>query len=367
MLLALMAFELTWDDDWRLRQKLSDDAVAMARRVGDPRTLAVVLTQPVSAQWTATQTLPELQANLHEAGELADRLNDPLLAGHATFLGAQAAMAFGDLEQADRLLARLTAIAEKLGQPLMRWYAAITRAKRCLISGPAKEAERLAFAALESGRTAEQPDSMVWFLAQLHAARFLQGSLNDGDPHLPDLITTPGASLPVRPEITPSRTLPLVLGAAMSATLCEVGRLDDARRHFELVMSSQLEELPHNYSALAVPALASVACARLGDTRSAGRLHAMLEPHSDRLVNTGPSWLGATTHYLGLLAATLDRPDEADGQFAAAERCYASLDAKPWLARLYSDWAAALTKRSGNNDRHAEQLLERAAAYRQLA
>jgi len=80
------------------------------------------------------------------------------------------------------------------------------------------------------------------------------------------------------------------------------------------------------------------------------------------------SWFGATTHYLGLLAATLDRPDEADARFAAAERTYASLGAKPWLARLHSDWAATLlTTHRGNDDRRAEQLLERAAAYRRLA
>jgi len=40
----------------------------------------------------------------------------------------------------------------------MRWYTGIARAQRCLISGPAQEAERLAFAALELGRSAEQPD-----------------------------------------------------------------------------------------------------------------------------------------------------------------------------------------------------------------
>ena len=72
--------------------------------------------------------------------------------------------------------------------------------------------------------------------------------------------------------------------------------------------------------------------------------------------------MGATTHYLGLLAATLSRADEADAQFAAAEQSYTSLGATPWLARLYSDWAATLlTRRRGNDVRRAEQLLKRAA------
>jgi hypothetical protein len=355
-LLALLAVELgtDTDDNWGVREKLSDDAVAMARRLGEPGTLALVLTQHGMTQ-LAGQRLPELQANLREAGELADELNDPLLAGHAAYLGASAAMNVGNLEEADRLLARVIAVAERLGQPLMRWYAVVAQAKRCLISGPAEEAERLAFAALELGRRAEQSDSMLWFAGQLYVARFLQGSLDRGDPHLLNVFESLDSSLPTSSTITPSRSLPLVFDALMSVILCEVGRLDDARRHFDLLMSSPLEELPHDYTMVAIPASASVACARLGDKRSAKRLHAILEPHSHRLVGAGVAWLGPTTHYLGLLAATLHRVDEAEARFAAAERSYVSLDAKPWLARLRSDWAAlSLTRRRGNDDRRAE-------------
>jgi hypothetical protein len=222
----------------------------------------------------------------------------------------------------------------------MRWYAVIAQAKRCAISGPADEAERLAFAALQIGRQAGQPDSPLLFLMQLFMTRFLQGALDRDDPHLPDLPETPTPT----PDITPSRTLPLLFHAGISAVLCEVGRLDDARPHYELIMS-KLDELPHDYTVLAIPAHASIACARLGDKRRAKRLHAMLEPHRHRLVTTVASWWGPTTHYLALLAATLDRADEADAGFAAAERTYTSLGAHPWLVRLRSDWDAMLPTR----------------------
>jgi hypothetical protein len=366
-LLSVLALELTWTDDWSLREKLSADAVAMARRVGDPQTLVLVLTQRGMTQLTP-QTLPELQGNLREAGELADRLKDPLRAAQAACLGAHVAMNAGDLEQADRLLTRLSAVSEQLRQPVMRWYDLGARAKRCTISGPTAEAERLAFAAAELGRIAEQPDSMLWFMGQLYGIRFLEGSLDRGDPYLPDLIDPDGAPLPADPDMTPSRTLALLGRGMASLILCEVGRLDEARGHFEQVMSSGLDELPHDYSALAIPAQASVVCARLGDKGSAEQLYAILEPHSHRLVSGGVSWFGATTHYLGLLAATLDRHDEADARFGATERTYATLDAKPWLGRLYSDWAGTLlTGGRGEGDRRAEQLLKRAASCRGLA
>jgi DNA-binding SARP family transcriptional activator len=339
-LFALLALELVMDDDWRRREKLSDDAVAIARRVGDPHTLALVLTQHGVAQWRP-KTLPQRQANLREACQLADQLNDPLLAGHAANLAAHAAMEAGDLEEADRQLARLNAAAAQLGQPSMRWYHIMARTKRCLISGPPEEAERLAFAAMKLGRNAGQPDSMLCFLDQLIVARFLHGSLDHADPHLPDL--SQDSSLLMSPDITPGRSLRLLVDAAMSAVLCEVGRLDDARRHFELLMSSDLDELPH--TTLAIPAHASIACARLGDKPSAKRLDAILQPHSHRLVATGTSWFGATNHYLGLLATTLERPDEAHARLAAAEQTYTSLGAKPWLARLHHDWTAVSEER----------------------
>jgi predicted ATPase/DNA-binding SARP family transcriptional activator len=344
-LLALLALEFGTDHDWRLRHELSDDAVAMARRVDDPRTLALVLIQSALTK-LSPQTGAELHTTLREAGELAARLEDPLLAGHAACLGAHVAMQVGDLERADHVLARLTAVAGQLGQPFLRYYDIVAQAKRRMISGPPEEAERLAFIALQIGRSTAQRDSTLTFLNQLLVARFLQGSLDRDDPHLPGISVAPGWTPPSTPEITPSRSVPLLFDAAVSAVLCEVGRLDDARPHFDLIMSSGLDDLSHDYSALAIPAYASIACARLGDTHNARRLHALLEPHSHRLVTTASSWFGATAHYLALLAATLDRPEEADTHFTAAERTYARLDATPWLARLHSDRNATLHESS---------------------
>ena len=61
------------------------------------------------------------------------------------------------------------------------------------------------------------------------------------------------------------------------------------------------------------------ACAALGDAAGAESLYARLEPHADRLVQTGFSgcW-GSVRRFLGLLAATAGRPDEARAHFEAA-------------------------------------------------
>jgi DNA-binding SARP family transcriptional activator len=339
---ALLALELTTERDPRRRERLNDEAVAMARRVGDPRTLAQVLTQRCVSQWNRAHARDQRLANLREAGEIADRLHDPLLIGHVAYLGAQEAMNVGELDECDRLLARLSVVTEELAQPFMRWYESIVRAKRRVISGPPEEAEQLAYAAFKLGQRAGQLDGDLWFLGQLIAARYLQGTFDRGNPHLADIVRTPDLSLESGPNVTQSPHMRLLSAAATSMILAEVGRLDDARRFLDVLMLSDLDRLPPDYTALLIPVYASVAAARLGDVRSAERLHAMLEPRSERLVTTVASWFGAVNHHLGVLARTLSRLDEAEARFADAERTYESLDAKPWLVRLRNDRAATL-------------------------
>lgn len=340
-LLALLALELATGDDWRLRDRLSDEALAMARRLGDQRTLALVLTQRCPARWRP-QTIDGLRPDIREAATLAARLEDPVLAGQAGYFGAHIALEAGDLEEADRALDRLVAVADELGQPLMRWYAAVVRTKRRTISGPIDAAERLAFEALELGRSAGQPDTVLWFLGQLFVARFLRGTLEAREPHLPSLLGSPDLAPPSGDEITPSPSMPLLVNATVAVVLCETGRLDEARGQFEALMGSGLEDLPQDYTRLAIPAVASVACAGLGDARAAERLRAILDPAGERFVNTGTSWFGVTSHHRALLAATVGELDDARARFAAAERAYAKLGATPWLARLRSDRQAAL-------------------------
>ncbi|MEJ7715067.1 MAG: hypothetical protein WKF40_04905 [Thermoleophilaceae bacterium] len=82
----------------------------------------------------------------------------------------------------------------------------------------------------------------------------------------------------------------------------------------------------------------------------------------------GPAWLGSASHYLGLLAPTLDRLDEADEHFSRAADAHRRIGATPWLARTQLDWAAMLLNRSSAGDagRAAELLGEALLAARAL-
>jgi predicted ATPase/DNA-binding SARP family transcriptional activator len=362
-LLVQLAIELVCQHDWRQRTALSDAALAMARRVGHPPTLARVLIQRAAAQWNP-RTLADRNATLLEAWQLADGAGHRLLAAHAAHLGSHAGLEAGDLARTELMLEALGKLVAQLGQPIIEWYHAIERAKLCVVVSSPKEAERLAVAAYEIGRRAGQPDATVWFLGHLFAARFLEGTLDAGEPDLQRLFEQPGSAPIVGPELTPSRSIPLMITAAMSAMLCEVGRIEDGRRHFEELMA-QLEDLPLDFSTLAILVHAAIACAHLGDARRAEQLHALLEPYDGQFVSTGASWFGAVAHHLALLCTTIGRLDAADAHFAAAQRAYERLGADAWLSRCRLDWAVAVLAREGgpgHDPRRAQALLDQVLA-----
>ena len=350
-LLAQLSLELIGHRDWRRRAQLAGDALAMARRVGDPRTLARVLTQ-VCVALVKPGTTAVRTALLREAWQLANRTGDRLLAAQAANFAINAALETGDVAHAREQLERLEALAAQLGQPMIEWYVAVAHAKLRMLTGSPKDAEPLAVAAYELGRRAGQPDAFVFLLAHLYIARLLRGTLGEGEPNLAELFAVPGSSPPVGPEFEPSRSIPLMVGAAASAINCEIGRLEEGRAHFDLLMS-QLDDLPHDYSTLAILASASIACGHLRDGDRARELHDALVPFAGQFVGTGatgPQWLGAVDHHLGVLCAVIGRDGAADEHFSAAQDAYLDMGSPAWLMRCRMDWAAVLVERADGDD-----------------
>jgi hypothetical protein len=110
--------------------------------------------------------------------------------------------------------------------------------------------------------------------------------------------------------------------------------------------------------------LASEACARLADVTAASVLYRQLLPYAGRhAVAHAEGSVGAVDRYLGLLAGTLGREDEAirhlEDVIAVCER----LGARPWTAHTQVDLAEALMERDGPGDRaRADALMVTARA-----
>ena len=79
-----------------------------------------------------------------------------------------------------------------------------------------------------------------------------------------------------------------------------------------------------------------MACSALGDQPRAARLYELLLPYADHnvLVARLPlGTLGSASHYLGLLAATIGRRDDAVAHLQTAMGAHARMGAVPLLER----------------------------------
>jgi DNA-binding NarL/FixJ family response regulator len=106
-------------------------------------------------------------------------------------------------------------------------------------------------------------------------------------------------------------------------------------------------------------------CAFLQDTARAATLYRLLRPYAGRNVIVGGSvaCYGAASRYLGMLAATMARWDEAEQHFQEALAMNTRTGARPWLAHAQHNYAAMLLARGQPEDQtQAMTLLEKALA-----
>jgi tetratricopeptide (TPR) repeat protein len=138
----------------------------------------------------------------------------------------------------------------------------------------------------------------------------------------------------------------------------------EARAHFEELAGQDFTDLPRDGNWLGAVALSSLVCSYLRDVRRAGALFDLLSPYADRVVvvHTGCFSLGSASTFLGVLAATLGRFDEAQRAFEKGLRANEYLRAGPMTALTLIQHAAMLTSRNGPGDAlRAQELLLKAS------
>ena len=339
-LLANLAVELMFVDRPR-RLALSDEALAVARRLGDLPTLGRVLLSRIAAIWEPG-ALAERRAHVGELLVLAVDLGDPFVKVWAELYGFETAMEVGEIDEADRLLAEAQRTALEVERAL-RWFAEFPRAGRALFAGRVEEADTLAREALEIGRTTQPLNEFrIIYGVQRFEIRLEQDRLEEV---LPALVEAAGSG------IAESR-------AMLAQAYCELGRLDDAREVFDPLMAV-LPDMPPDPNWIIAVIRSAAVCADLGDRVAAGRLYPLLAPYADRTAGNGVIWLGSVAHYLGVLATTLERFDDADRHLAAGEAAHERLGAPGWLARTRLERARLLITRGEPEDaKEARQLLD---------
>jgi hypothetical protein len=326
LLLATTSSEL-WSGDHDRRLALSDEALAVARHLGDERVLAEVIYRRAFAI-AEPSTLKERLQLTAELVELTDRLDDPLLRLLASVERSRAAIESADLDEALHHAHRQQALAAGCGDAYGRHGAGWAQGWPDALAGRYEEAERAAERALAESLESEQPDALAFYGAQLAVIRWDQGRLGE----LADALVTHAGS----PDGLPAHC------ALAALALLEGGRPDEARR---LIGEASTDgfALPLDTIWLTGTVLWAEACALGGHREGAAILLERLRPWCDQVAFTGLAVHGGVARVAAELAALLEL-DEADALFAQAERIHERLRSPALLARTRAGWARALAE-----------------------
>jgi class 3 adenylate cyclase/tetratricopeptide (TPR) repeat protein len=343
LLLGRLGVELVFDLERSRRLRLSDDALAMARRLGDRRVLAQVL---LSRFFTlgGPDTLVERIANTAELEMLAEELRDPAMAGQAATLGYRGAMERGDIEAAVRYQRHSLQVGVEFRQPFLRFLAAHHDVGPPLLAGDLDRAEAAVSTALAIGESLGDPDAHPFWAIQRFWLSYERGTgMAELEPALCNAFAR-------------CSDLPL-LRTTLGRLACELGRAQD----HSAVKAVVNDTLPVNHHWSMNVTNAAALASLLGDTSWAAVLYKLLLPYRTQMAFAMGLSSGSVAHYLGMLGATLRRDDDAEAHFSDAQATHTRIGARPWLARTRLEWARMLlTRRDPGDVERAKELLGQA-------
>ena len=343
-LLARLCGALYFSDRRDQMAVLSAEATAIAAELDDPQAIALAAAARRRAYWgpgNLEARLADSTLLLRAAREASDI--ELTLQGHAWLVVDL--LERGDRTGVEVQIDAFTAGADRLRQPLYLWNAAVWQAMKALLDGRLDEAEPLAAAAVSSGIRSEGVTAPQYYAVQVLYLRREQARMGElEDPVREALSTNPGRA---------------AWRAGLALMLHETGRTEEARAEFNLLARDGFSRIPRDGDWMVVTALAADLAHSLDDVERAAILYDLLEPFANTnvVIGLGAVCLGATSRYLGRLALTLGRREEAMAHLRHAVAANASLQATVELAHSQVDLAWALGPGA-----EAVELLEEAEA-----
>jgi DNA-binding CsgD family transcriptional regulator/transcriptional regulator with XRE-family HTH domain/tetratricopeptide (TPR) repeat protein len=351
------------------RLTLSQRAVEIARRVGDPEALAVALhvhhqdlrrTGDVSryTRLTVPQAMVEAAA---DAGNL-----ELLFTGRCWRMFGP--LLIGDVPMVDSLIRDCQQLAAELRQPFYTYVLTGIRAMRAVLSGRLSEAGELAEQARLLGEEVGVPSlhRVFWewlFKFQLSAELDRMDDLNPlALDTLERMSESPTLDYPLRWQVVAAQIAVMrasgLIGADSSrhetqtlARVTDIGSLVT-----ELGLRRRNGWISHClYAAVHLAQAASI----VNDTGSARVMHDWLAPDARFVATVGGAFMcvGSVAHYVGLLSTTLSWWDDAERHFGTALATNERIGARPFAARTRYAWAEMLLRRGRRDDRERARRL----------
>jgi predicted ATPase len=304
LLLARLAQSLYYADSTDRRAALSDEAIDLASSIGDGAVLAECLTSGLWALYRVDR-VEEWLAIAARISDLAESADNRELQLKAAQCRLSILWEIADVDAARETARTQKRLAEELRQPQYLRLVAVNEALDDMVSGRFDEAEGAARRALAMTRSRGKREAAWVYGAQIFAIRWLQGRLEEQLPYLEQAV-----------EREPWR-------AVWRSSLCwaavESGSPERAGEHLSVLIGQVRDGLEPNlhWWGTIVGVVTSVVGS--GDERVANELYEMLLKYEDHNCTLGQAAVyGAAAHYLGLLAATAGRPEDAERHLRAA-------------------------------------------------
>jgi tetratricopeptide (TPR) repeat protein len=318
-LLATLVAELVYSDRPGDRFALAEEALTIARSVGDPEALFEVLFWRNTAAKTTQADSGRDDAEVVELCALAVESGNPLKIAMSDLVHVLRCLENGRPALADEAMARATKLAEELRLPVLRWLVTVVRGTLAALAGDIRDAEKLAIESLELSQATDQPDASTWFGVQLYMVRLEQGRLTE-------LVDMAHTAIGRSPRL-------YTWHAALAFALTELDRLDEARAVVdELLAVGYPSRRGEPHWLIGMSCLGS-AVAALGDARDARVVYDALQPCAGRWASIMPLSLGSTERVRGELAAAFGDLDAAAAHLRAAIEAHDTAPAPGWAAR----------------------------------
>jgi tetratricopeptide (TPR) repeat protein len=319
------------------RRALTEEAVAMARRLGDPEALSYVLGSAHWGTWgpgTARERLAIAEEMLRLARQAGNRGRE----GDAAQWAFGDLLELGDTDRADEMLAIEQEVAAELHHPDHLWTAGVHECTRILMEGRYEDGARLADDTLAHGQAARSETAVMMYGVE----QFEQARARGGVEALEPLSIGMVEQYPLLPAWRS--------GLAYVYTMLE--RPDDVRAQLDVIAARDFDDLPRDANWPIAVGLLILSCAFVGDADRAARLYDMLLPYREYFVTSGLPALscGSAELFLTLAAGTTDRWLLAHEHFALAMERNARSGNRAWSAHGRYEYARLLMRRGKRDD-----------------
>jgi hypothetical protein len=311
--LARLSVALSFMDAEDRRRSLSEEAIVLAREVGDPAALGYAL----AAHCDVIAGPDECETRLAESAEvtrLAQQIGNRELELLGRRLRIVASLEVGDIGAVDAQLERYGQVADRLRQPLYQWYVPLWRGMRALMRRELDDVARRCAEAEELGALAHSDNAFALTITQSWVRQRYEGRFVEAGQGMAELLAS-------APDLVPETATVRVVAAA------QLGDHDKARVLLEQWMSAGLHERARDSEWLPESAQLAEVAVIVGAREAAEVLFDQLEPYHRRFCveGIGAAFTGSVSWYLAIVARYLGRTADAEAYEAHARTAHRSV------------------------------------------